>query len=229
MLFRPLPILMAIKMTILKNNTQDFSLLELLIAMTMMAIIASSLYASLSIGFKAKESAENSIEAERSAVIVMDLLKREIVSALPPKGYFAGKFVGTDSRNESGCDSDSLVFYSASYSPGEDEVACDIVRIEIALSTREGTNENVLVRGVTTNLLSPKSLEPYEEVLCSGINSLNLMYYDGYDWLDEWDSGSYNDSLPKAVAISIKFERKDNNESDEEQQGLTCSFTLPCT
>lgn len=219
---------MVIKMAVLKINMKAFTLLELLVAMTMMSIIATSLYASLSIGFKAKESSENSIDAKRSARVVMDLLKREIVSALPPKGIMAGKFVGTDSRNESGNDMDSLSFFSAAYNPAENEVACDIVGVEIAISTREDTDEQVLVRGITTNLLSPRSLEPYEDILCSGIETFNLRYYDGYDWLDEWDSGNYDDSLPKAVEISIGFEDKSDRDSDGKEQSLTCSFTLPC-
>ncbi|MFC1494452.1 type II secretion system protein GspJ [Thermodesulfobacteriota bacterium] len=218
-------------MAILKNNTHAFTLLELLVAMTMMSIIATSLYASLSIGFKAKENSESAIEVKRSARIVMDLLKQEIISALPPKGLLAGKFSGIDSHDETGNDTDSLTFFSAAYIPGEDEVACDIVRVEIAISTREDTDEPVLVRGITTNLLSPKSLDPYEDVLCSGIESLNLRYYDGYDWLDEWDSGSHDNSLPEAVEISIRFEdkdRKDKGNDSENAQSLTCSFTLPC-
>ena len=99
------------------------------------------------------------------------------------------------------------------------------------MSTREDTNETVLVRGITTNLLSPKSLEPYEDILCSGIEALNLRYYDGYDWLDEWDSGNHDNTLPIAVEINIMFEAKDDGGVDynnEWERSISCSFTLPC-
>lgn len=212
-----------------KYNKMGFTLLELLVAMTMMSIIASSLYASLSIGFKAKESSESSIEEKRSARIVIDLLKREIVSALPPKGVLAGKFEGTDNRDSKGNDSDSLIFYSSVYNPEDDEVACDIIRVELAVSIPEDSDEKVLMRGVTTNLLSPKSLDPYENILCRGIKSLNLRYYDGYDWLDEWDSSGHDNSLPEAVEITIRLMGKPSggNEKDNESSFI-CSFTLPC-
>ena len=210
-------------------NNKAFSLLELLVAMTMMSIIATSLYSSLSIGFKAKDSAENSIEAKRSARIVMDLLKQEIVSALPPNGILAGKFEGTDDHDESGNASDSLVFYSSAYNPDDDEIACDIIKIQLSIETSEDTNERVLVRGITKNLLSPKSLDPYEDVLCSNIKSLNLRYYDGYEWQDEWDSSNNDDSLPEAVEINISFKTGDKKNNDEEDvYSLTCSFSLPC-
>ena len=211
------------------NNNRAFTLLELLVAMTMMSIIAASLYASLSIGFKARDSSENTLEARRSARIVMDLLKQEIISSLPPKGILAGKFEGTNGHDDSGNESDSLVFYSAAYNPADDEIAGDIIKVQIGLATIEESDVHTLVRGTTKNLLSPKSLEPYEEILCRDIRSLNLRYFDGYDWQDEWDSSSHDDNLPEAVEINIVIEKRNNDKSDEEDvYSLTCAFSLPC-
>ena len=39
--------------------------------------------------------------------------------------------------------------------------------------------EQVLVRRVTTNLLSQVQVEPQEEVLCRGVRALNFRYFDG--------------------------------------------------
>lgn len=211
------------------NNNRAFTLLELLVAMAMMSIIAASLYTSLSIGFKAKDSSENTLDARRSARIAMDLLKQEIISSLPPKGILAGKFEGTNGHDDSGNESDSLVFYSAAYNPADDEIAGDIIKVQISLATSEESDVYTLVRGITKNLLSPKSLDPYEEVLCTDIRSLNLRYFDGYDWQDEWDSSSHDDNLPEAVEINIVFEKRNNDKSDEEDvYSLTSAFSLPC-
>ena len=211
------------------NNNRAFTLLELLVAMTMMSIIAASLYTSLSIGFKARDSSENTLDARRSARIAMDLLKQEIISSLPPKGILAGKFEGTNGHDDSGNESDSLVFYSAAYNPADDEIAGDIIKVQIGLAASEESNVHTLVRGITKNLLSPKSLDPYEEVLCKNIRSFNLRYFDGYDWEDEWDSSSHDDNLPEAVEINIVFEKRKNDKSDEEDvYSLTCAFSLPC-
>lgn len=211
------------------NNNRAFTLLELLVAMAMMSIIAASLYTSLSIGFKARDSSENTLDARRSARIVMGLLKQEIISSLPPKGILAGKFEGTNGQDDSGNESDSMVFYSAAYNPADDEVVGDIIKVQISLSTSEESDVHTLVRGITKNLLSPKSLEPYEEVLCNNIRSLNLRYYDGYDWQDEWDSSSHDDNLPEAVEINIVFEKRKNKKGDKEDvYSLTCAFSLPC-
>ena len=215
----------------LKDN-RAFTMLELLIAMAMMSIIALSLYTSLNLGFKAKEHSEEAVDTRRSARIVMDLLRQEIISALPPKGVLAGKFEGTDGHDNSGNESDSLVFYSAAYNPEDDEIAGDIIKVQISLEDIENSNEKILVRDITKNLLSPKTLDPQEDVLCTRIRSLNMRYYDGYDWKDEWDSGNNDDSLPEAVEIKLIFELENKNTNDEDYEDnvytITSSFSLPC-
>lgn len=214
----------------LRSDVQRaFTLLELLVAMTLMSIIAASLYTSLSIGFKARETSESAVEKSRSLEIALELLEEEIISALPPTGILAGQFEGLDEEDDYGYDADSLVFYSANHVPNEDEKGCDIRKVELKLSVREDSDERVLVRELTTNLLSPKSLNPDEEVLCGGVKSLNLRYYDGYDWQDEWDSADKDNALPKAVEISIALEA----DSNEQEQGygykLTQAIVLPCS
>ena len=213
-------------------NKKGFSLLELLIAMTLMTIITASLYSSLSIGFKARESSQSAIKGKRGARIVMDQIKQEIISALPPSGILAGTFEGSDETDASGNAVDTLSFYSSAYTPDDEEVACDIVKVEISLETGESSDEYNLVRGITKNLLSPKTLDPLEDIICTGVRSINFRYFDGNEWQDEWVSSDNENSLPKAVEICISFKDTDKNSSEEEDENvysLTCSFSLPCS
>ena len=214
-----------------RSGNKGFSLLELLVAMTLMSIIAASLYSSLSIGFKARERSQSALAGKRGGRIVMDQLKQEIISALPPTGILAGRFEGADGNDGAGNAADTLTFYSAAYNPDDEEIACDIVKVEISMEADETANKRNLVRGITTNLLSPKTLDPSEDIICKGIRSINFRYFDGYEWQDEWVSSDNNDSLPKAVEICISFETSDDKNSNEENgnvYSLTCSFSLPC-
>lgn len=219
----------------LKNDNRGFTLLEMLIAMTMMTIIAASLYTSMSIGFRARESAERAVEKGRSAQIAIELIKNMLASSMVPNGILAGEFEGEDEQDGEGYDADTLSFYTADYNPGEDELASDIEKVEIEMSTRDETNEQVLIRKVTTNLLSPKTLDPDEEVLCGGVRSLNLRYYNGTDWEDEWDSSDNDNALPEAVEITIMLEDTDsildeNDDNDEEDiYEYTETIILPCS
>jgi len=212
-------------------DNQGFTLLELLIAMTMMAIIAGSLYTSMSIGFRAREKAEAVVQKGRSAEIAVELIKGMLAATLVPNGILAGEFEGKDETDKKGYDADTLSFYTADYNPVKDELASDIEKVEIGLSTREETGDRVIVRKTTTNLLSPKTIDPDEEVLCSHVRSLNLMYYDGNDWADEWDSSASDNALPEAVQITIIMEDTESTEEENYEEDLyefTETIILPC-
>jgi len=86
-----------------------------------------------------------------------------------------------------------------------------------------------LVRRVTTNLLSPRAVDPEEQVLCRKVKSLNLRYFDGDNWLDEWDSAADANSLPLAMEIDIQVLYNTTNSDKESQiRRLSQSFVLPC-
>jgi len=128
-----------------------------------------------------------------------------------------------------------LTFYTSDYNPKEDEVACDIEKAALEMSVREDTKERVIVRKVTTNLLSPTTIDPDQEILCGNVRSMNLQYHDGSDWVDEWASSENNNALPRAVKITIVLENTDtsgtDNDDDNEEDLYTYteSIMLPCS
>jgi hypothetical protein len=94
-----------------------------------------------------------------------------------------------------------------------------------------------LVRRVSTNLLSPKVIDPNEQVLCRNVVSLNLRYFDGTSWVDEWDSTEDANSLPRAVEIDIQVIDDTRNKSTKNivtgaaelpKRRLIQSFAIPC-
>ena len=85
-----------------------FTLLELLVAMTLMVVTASCLYTALYTGFNAQRSARAAVEPTSQALSAIELLKQDIHGVLPPKGTLAGAFIGTNSRSSSGAAADYL-------------------------------------------------------------------------------------------------------------------------
>ena len=55
-----------------------------------------------------------------------------------------------------------------------------------------------------TNLfsLSSKSVESYP--LAEGVEGMNFKFFDGAQWVDEWDAGE-QDVLPQAVEVELRF------------------------
>jgi prepilin-type N-terminal cleavage/methylation domain-containing protein len=208
-----------------------FTLLELLVAMVLMVVAAACLYTALYTGFRARRSALLAVEPTSLAINAIELLKQDIYGVLPPSGVLAGAFLGTDSIGINGVDADSLAFYTTHIYADEDRPAGGLGKIELVLEedTEYDQADYRLVRRLTTNLLSPRATDPEEQVLCRNVTSLNLRYFDGEGWLDEWDSTADANSLPVAVEIEIQIRQKPTSGAGESQQRrLVQSFAIPC-
>ncbi len=212
---------------------KGFTLLEMLAAMSLMMAAAACLYSSLYTGFRAKRGAEAAIEPSIVAANAIEIIKQDILGALPPNGVLAGAFMGADAADGSGNDSDIVMLYTTHAHASQSAVTGGVSEIELLLeSDDDDYSDNggyKLVRRVTTNLLSPKTLDPEEQVLCRSVGSLNIRYFDGYTWLDEWDSTGQDDTLPLAVEIDLQITYKSSG-SDEESRPcrLIQSFSIPC-
>src|SRR5882724_11865119 len=67
-----------------RKQSRGFTLIELIVAMGMVAILSVSLYASLRIAFHAKDSAEKAIEPPRTAELAMEFIRNDIENAMTP-------------------------------------------------------------------------------------------------------------------------------------------------
>ena len=211
-------------------NQKGFTFLELLTAMSMMVVLAASLFASLYIGFKAKESAERAIGPVRQARIVMKLLQQDIEAALPPSGTLAGEFQGIDGVDSRGRNNDNLWFFTTHYQQYHTAAASDIVQVELLLVPTNYDDTNLLVRRTAVNLLPSVEPQYFEEILCRDVLAFDLSYYDGYEWLDNWDSASLDDSLPLAVQIMLSIKQPTEDPmKDYDLYAVKHVFVLPCS
>jgi len=152
-----------------------FTLLEMLVAMAIMVVLAGSLYATLSIAFRARRSATSTVEETRKVEIGLALLRADLQAAVVPSGILAGAFVGEQGTDAAGRAADSLLFHCTA--PGAEPVegTGDVRMVEFACVEDGGENQYgneaglVLVRRITTNLLAPTTPEPDQEVLCRGV------------------------------------------------------------
>jgi hypothetical protein len=183
-----------------------------LVALAVVGVIAAAFYASLRIGFRARDSARRAVEPIQRADIAIDFLRRDIESALPPTGTLAGVFVGVAGQGDGGARSDDVLFCAAVSGPPA-AMATDVRQVEYVVLTDH--NQQVLLRRVTSNLLSPTTpLVPDDEPLCRGVRSFSVRYYDGSDWYDAWDSTQpasniaplQSQALPQAVQVTLELE-----------------------
>ena len=202
-----------------------FTLMEMLVALGLMALLGTALYGSLRVGFRARKSAERAIQPVRALVLALELLRRDLESVPPPTGILAGALIGTDETAATGRDADMLTLYSHAEGAGGD--GAPVRMVALALAESEDGTDTLLVRRVTDNLLAPTAPEPDEETLCRGVASLNLRYFDGAVWSDSWDSGLVDNALPVAVEVGLELRAPDSEDGAAGPAG-TRVFLLPC-
>jgi type II secretion system protein J len=205
-----------------------FTLLEMLVALVLMAILAAGLYMSLHIGFDARARAERILAAPHSASVAMEIIRRDVACALPPTGVLAGTFLGTDAQAEtSPADADTLAFHCMAQDAARGAPVTH--RHEYALAAIENEELTGLVCRVRSNLLAPTEQEPVEEVICRRVTALNLRYYDGVEWVDSWDSTTRENALPMAIEVSMMLRPEPVRGVEPAGYVVTRVLRMPCT
>lgn len=207
-----------------------FTLLELVVGVAMTAVVAVSLVTAMSITFRARDSARNQTNAAREATIAMDVIEQEFAGVLAPRegSLLAGAFVGTDSGAPD-APADVVEFYALGRDAGapiDDPFAEGPRWVQLSLGA-DARGRPALVRRVDRNLLATIQEEPEPEVLLTGVTSLGLRYYDGFEWLEDWDSTLTGHSLPLAVEVTIEMDDA-SLQDPEEPYRLVQIIPLAC-
>ncbi len=185
---------MSFRQTPLRSEG-GFTLIEVLLAVSLVAMMATLVFGSLYVTISAIDTARaNSVNEQvvRSTLRVMtDELSVGVARA-------SGPWMGVNGQQD-GQPADSVAFLTIGQFRGtESNKDSELVRI---VYTREGDR---LLRFVRRNLygLTDESIEQVE--LARKVTGFNVRYYDGKNniWVDEWD-GRGRPGTPKAVLLEL--------------------------
>ena len=203
-------------------SDQGFTLLEVLLAFFIFAILFVTIYTSYSGSFKTINTTESRMEMYRKAAIALERISEDLqssyISLLTPDSF--GKpagytdFVGED-KEINGQGADTLSFF-ATIPPlfGNDDAAASGQLISYSVVQGSGEDELVLLR--TENPEFSDNTEAKEGlVLADGLQAVNFAYFDleGEEY-ESWDSAGsqFNGRLPRLVLVSLEFFNEDNPE-----------------
>jgi type II secretory pathway pseudopilin PulG len=207
-----------------RRGMRGFTLVELLLASTTMLVIAAAVYASMRLAFKARDRALAAVGPARSAEIAMDAVRRDIESALPPRGLLEGSFIGKVGTETP--DTGTVEIYQMGPRPriGQTSESHDraqrgasesqrldatsfggVQRVDLVVARplNDPNGDPALIRRVTRNLLAPTDPTPDEQIICRNVTEFSLRYFDGLQWTTDWDSTQYGDVLPLAVEVTL--------------------------
>ena len=173
-----------------QGSEEGFTLIEILLAVSLIAMMATLVFGSLYVTTSAMEAARAKSSDEQIVRRTLSLMIDELAVS---ESRATGPWIGINDQRD-GQPADSVAFLTMGQFRGADSAKdTELVRI---VYTREGDR---LLRFSRRNLysLTDESIEKVEL-------ATNVRYYDGKSrlWLDEWDSRG-KPGTPKAILLEL--------------------------
>jgi general secretion pathway protein J len=178
-----------------QGSEEGFTLIEILLAVSLIAMMATLVFGSLYVTTSAMDAARAKSSDEQVVRRTLSLMIDELAVS---ESRATGPWMGINDQRD-GQPADSVAFLTMGQFRGADSAKdTELVRI---VYTREGDR---LLRFSRRNLysLTDESIEKVE--LATKVKGFNVRYYDGKSqlWLDEWDSRG-KPGAPKAVLLEL--------------------------
>lgn len=182
-----------------KNNCHGFTLLELLLALAIAALILVAAYTTLFSLTKAQETASTGMEKRRALRNTMDLLRRELTSTLFKSGDTRLRFIVED-RDYYGKPASTIQF--ATLTAPSEGLATDQLRVRY--QTTEKSNSSLTVRR-TSRVFFADEDQKNGYPLLDETEGFLVECYDGSKWVKAWDT-TLNPALPKMIRVTITIQ-----------------------
>ncbi|MFC1534077.1 type II secretion system protein J [Thermodesulfobacteriota bacterium] len=207
-------------------NPNGFTLIEILIAIFILAVVLSILYSSYSGTLRIIDETESEAVVYEMARITLERIVYDLKSAYFYKSIktpdseentlleagFLGEDISLDGRG-----TDKMRFNSRAHLALDDEnEAVRSAVIAYYVKESEGEDGLILYRSDTPEFQEPPEEEEGGLVLCDGLYSVNITYQDNNGEVhDNWDSSvePFKGKLPVMVSIGLEFPNKSDPES----------------
>ena len=183
-----------------RNN--GFTLLEVLIAVVLLGILSSALYGSYFGVLRARDRASAGMESRRELGATLDLIRREVSSALFNRSDKRLRFVVED-RDNFGTSSSTLELTTLAPPGGQSRKESGIVAVTYRLSEKD--KKRNLTRQERDLFSEGTKIPAYPQM--EQISSFLVECYDGSKWIKSWDT-AINGTLPKSVRVTVEVEEE---------------------
>jgi len=217
-----------------RHSENGFTLMEILLASIVAALILVAIYAVFQQAIKLRDSANARIRDLRLRDRAATVIRNDLRNALVSGGLFASLVQG-DSASTDGPNGDVPGYLKVTTTTAKDtsddlygdvqQVEYYVVRDKTAAPAAGGAGGGDLVRAVTRDLLDDNP-QVQEQQILTGVQSLQVSFYDGANWQTSWefntaDSGTgsstsssssssssagsgVTETLPEAIRVDIQ-------------------------
>lgn len=183
-----------------RNN--GFTLLEILIAVVLLGILSAALYGSYFGVTRARDRASAGMESRRELGATLDLIRREVSSALFNRSDKRLRFVVED-RDNFGTPSSTLVLTTLAPPAGQSRSESGIVAVTYRMVEKD--KKRTLTRQERDLFSEESAIPAYPQM--EQISAFLVECHDGSKWVKSWDTAT-NGGLPKSVRVTVQVEEE---------------------
>lgn len=201
-------------MKIKTNNTQAFTLIEMVLAIGVAAIVLVAINAVLFSALRLRDATTDLVDAATPVDQTVTFLQRDLECVVTPTNgtgkVLSGDFKVGNVTTPYAAEPVAIEMYTATGALSQNAPWGDIQRVTYELrqpANRDAIGKN-LVRSVTRNLLSVTAPPVEDQLMLSGVDSIKFYCFDGSQWQDNWDTTgltSVSTNLPLAVRVDIQM------------------------
>ena len=217
-----------------QSQSKAFTLIEIIAALSLSLVAMGILQSSLSIAFKSQKHTQNFTTPIITANAILNNIEQDLLAVLPPTGTYAGAFTTVlDEEQEIEFDETSAItYYTTNPKTTANNKAAFIKQVTLALQPQDqNSNDNPLyslIKTINTDFMSEiPELQVKSEIVATNIHSLVYEFFDGQEWLEEWDSTANEDSLPIAIKITLVINKTPGQETPQFHTANKI-ITMPC-
>lgn len=185
-----------------RRHQKGFTLLELLLALSLLVILTATLYGSYFALFKGRDNASGGMESRRELRATLDLLRRELSSVLYRKNDKRLRFVVED-RDLYGKPASALSFTAVAPPDAGGSAVSDQVDIRYAIV--ENSGQMVLSRRARDLHFMA---EPLRYPQMEKVEGFLVECRSGDKWVKSWDT-AINLNLPAAIRVTLTVKEDD--------------------
>ncbi len=189
-----------------------FTLLEILLASVAAALLLVAIYGVFTQAIHLRDRAAVRVRDSRLRERAERILRDDLNNALISGGLLASTLTGgtASAGGPGGAGMPGYLKFTATNGKSSSgDVASDLQQIEYYLTPASGPNagggqsSGVLTRAVTRDLLDATTqTSPKEEFILTGVQALQVQFYDGSTWQDSWQYTSAESTASDSTATA---------------------------
>ena len=201
-------------MKIKLNNLHAFTLIEMVLAIGVAAIVLVAVNTVLFAALRLRDATSDVVDAAAPVDQTVTFLRRDLGCVVTPTNgtskVLSGDFRAGNVSSPGVAEPVAVEMFTATGALGAKAPWADIQRVTYELkqpADRSAAGQD-LVRSVTRNLLTLTTPEVDDQLMMSGVASIKFSCFDGSQWQDTWDTTgqtSVNTNLPVAVRVDIQM------------------------